>query len=256
MTDDSSHQSSSLSAGLVTPKPRLGSGPRATTRIRQLHARATIVAAPQAALKMAVFSPENQGPLRDTRAGEVAIFPLIRLSQIRVGVVGFKVLSQVSQLNSATASISVASTAREAGMPFATRVNGTAGKVERTLCRLWIAGTSLWIVSYSVVIYHAYREPHDLWLIRRAEIGTHIVFAFELLDAPVLVHNLPTPYCVKSAASGSLHSIRRLIEFAGHDVCVPKSFSAFTISPILQAIRGTVPAISPMTANPASNFAK
>jgi hypothetical protein len=45
------------------------------------------------------------------------------------------------------------------------RVNAATVKVRRTLCRLCIVGTSLWIISYSVVIYNAYREPYDLWLI-------------------------------------------------------------------------------------------
>jgi hypothetical protein len=45
------------------------------------------------------------------------------------------------------------------------RTNGTAVKFGRTLCRLWIVGTSLWIIGYTVVIYNAYQDPYDLWLI-------------------------------------------------------------------------------------------
>jgi hypothetical protein len=80
--------------------------------------------------------------------------------------------------------------------------------------------------------------------IAAVEIGTGIVFGFKLLDAPVLVHNLPTPYCVKSAASGSLYPIPRIVEVASHDFSVSESFGAFTISSILKTVRGTMPAIS------------
>jgi len=50
-------------------------------------------------------------------------------------------------------------------MDWRPRVNATPVKFGHTLCRLWIVGTSLWIITYSVVIYNAYREPYDLWLI-------------------------------------------------------------------------------------------
>jgi hypothetical protein len=62
------------------------------------------------------------------------------------------------------ATISVFSTTQKPGRPFAIRANGTALKFRRTFFWLWIAGTSLWIVTCSVVIYHAYHEPYDLWL--------------------------------------------------------------------------------------------
>ena len=45
------------------------------------------------------------------------------------------------------------------------RANSTTLKFGRTLCRLWIVGTSLWIISCSVLVYNAYRDPYDLWLI-------------------------------------------------------------------------------------------
>jgi hypothetical protein len=48
-------------------------------------------------------------------------------------------------------------------MPFACPV-GTAAKSGRTLRRLWVAAASLWIGCFSVVLYQAYREPYDLWL--------------------------------------------------------------------------------------------
>src|SRR5215475_8319056 len=60
--------------------------------------------------------------------------------------------------------ISAASTTQKAARPFATRADGTALKFRRTFFWLWIAGISLWIVTCSVVTYHAYREPSDLWL--------------------------------------------------------------------------------------------
>ena len=37
-------------------------------------------------------------------------------------------------------------------------------RLGRTLLRLWLVGTSLWIIGCSVVIYNAYRGPYDLWL--------------------------------------------------------------------------------------------
>ena len=61
--------------------------------------------------------------------------------------------------------ISAFSTTQKAGIPFAIRANGTALKFKRALFWLWIAGTSLWIVTCSVVINQAYHEPYDLWLI-------------------------------------------------------------------------------------------
>jgi hypothetical protein len=60
--------------------------------------------------------------------------------------------------------ILAASTTQEPGRPFAIRANGTGLTFRRTFFWLWIAGTSLWIVMCSVVIYRAYREPYDLWL--------------------------------------------------------------------------------------------
>jgi hypothetical protein len=38
-------------------------------------------------------------------------------------------------------------------------------RLKRTLFQLWLVGTSLWVVACSVVIYDAYQEPYDLWLI-------------------------------------------------------------------------------------------
>jgi hypothetical protein len=60
--------------------------------------------------------------------------------------------------------ISPFSTTLKAGGPFAISANGTALKFRRTFFWLWIAGTSLWIVTGSVMIYHAYHKPYDLWL--------------------------------------------------------------------------------------------
>jgi hypothetical protein len=60
--------------------------------------------------------------------------------------------------------ISAGSTTQKAGRPFAIRAKWTAPKFRRTFFWLWIAGTLLWTVTCSVVIYHAYGEPHDLWL--------------------------------------------------------------------------------------------
>ena len=60
--------------------------------------------------------------------------------------------------------ILAASTTQKAGRRIAIRAIGTALKFRRTFFCLWIAGTSLWIVTCSVVTYHAYREPYDLWL--------------------------------------------------------------------------------------------
>src|SRR5689334_12389972 len=51
-----------------------------------------------------------------------------------------------------------------AGRLFAILANGTALRFRRTFFWLWIAGSSLWILTCSVVTYHAYREPYDLWL--------------------------------------------------------------------------------------------
>jgi len=58
----------------------------------------------------------------------------------------------------------LAASTQKPGRPFAIRTNGGALKFRRTFCWLWIAGTSLWIVICSVVIYHGYHEPYDLWL--------------------------------------------------------------------------------------------
>ena len=58
----------------------------------------------------------------------------------------------------------LAASTQKPGRPFAIRANGGALKFRRTFCWLWIAGTSLWIVICSVVIYHGYHEPYDLWL--------------------------------------------------------------------------------------------
>jgi len=60
--------------------------------------------------------------------------------------------------------ILAASTTQEPGRPFAIRANGRVLKFKRTFFWLWIAGTSLWIVVCSVVIYRGYHEPYDLWL--------------------------------------------------------------------------------------------
>ena len=60
--------------------------------------------------------------------------------------------------------ILAASTTQKPGRPFAIRANSAGLTFRRTFFWLWIAGTSLWIVTCSVVIYHAYREPYDLWL--------------------------------------------------------------------------------------------
>ena len=35
----------------------------------------------------------------------------------------------------------------------------------RRLLQLWLVGASLWIVGWSAVIYNAYQEPYDLWLL-------------------------------------------------------------------------------------------
>jgi hypothetical protein len=48
---------------------------------------------------------------------------------------------------------------------FVRRADGATLTFRRTWRRLWIAATALWIVTCSVVIYQAYREPYDLWLI-------------------------------------------------------------------------------------------
>src|SRR5262249_44181652 len=71
---------------------------------------------------------------------------------------------QVPNLDTAMTTISAFTTTQKAGRPFAIRANGTGLKFRRTFFWLWIAGTSLWIVTCSVVIYHAYHEPYDLWL--------------------------------------------------------------------------------------------
>jgi hypothetical protein len=42
--------------------------------------------------------------------------------------------------------------------------DGAAVKSGRKLFRLWLVGTSLWIIGCSVVIYNAYQEPYDIWL--------------------------------------------------------------------------------------------
>jgi hypothetical protein len=42
--------------------------------------------------------------------------------------------------------------------------NGAAVKFGRKLFRLWLVGTSLWIIGCSFVIYNAYQEPYDIWL--------------------------------------------------------------------------------------------
>jgi hypothetical protein len=60
--------------------------------------------------------------------------------------------------------ISAFSTTQRAGSPFVTRANGMALKVRRTFFWLWLAASSLWIVTCSVMIYHAYHGPYDLWL--------------------------------------------------------------------------------------------
>ncbi len=60
--------------------------------------------------------------------------------------------------------ISAASTTQKAASPIAISANGSALKLKRTFFWVWIAGTSLWIITCSVVIYHAYRDPYDLWL--------------------------------------------------------------------------------------------
>ena len=60
--------------------------------------------------------------------------------------------------------ISPFSTTLKAGGPFAISANGTALKFRRTFFWLWLAASSLWIVTCSVMIYHAYHGPYDLWL--------------------------------------------------------------------------------------------
>jgi hypothetical protein len=72
---------------------------------------------------------------------------------------------QVPNLDIAMTAISAISTTQKTGRPFAIRANGMALKFRRTFFWLWISASSLWIVTCSVVIYHAYREPYDLWLI-------------------------------------------------------------------------------------------
>jgi hypothetical protein len=49
------------------------------------------------------------------------------------------------------------STTLKAGRPFAIR-----GR--RAFFWRWMGASSLWIVTCSVMIYHAYQGPHDLWL--------------------------------------------------------------------------------------------
>jgi len=71
---------------------------------------------------------------------------------------------QGPNLDTTMTTILAASTTQEPGRPFAIRANGRAPKFKRTFFWLWIAGTSLWIVICSVVIYRGYREPYDLWL--------------------------------------------------------------------------------------------
>jgi hypothetical protein len=71
---------------------------------------------------------------------------------------------QVSNLDTAMTTISAFSTTQRVGRPFATRANGMAPKFGRTFFWLWLAASSLWIVTCSVMIYHAYHGPYDLWL--------------------------------------------------------------------------------------------
>jgi hypothetical protein len=71
---------------------------------------------------------------------------------------------QVPNLDIAMTTISAISTTQKTGRPFTIRANGTAPKFRRRSFWLLIAGTSLWITTFSVVIYHASQEPYDLWL--------------------------------------------------------------------------------------------
>jgi hypothetical protein len=115
---------------------------------------------------MAAFSRENQEALKDAQAETKVISAPFRPSQILGSGPSDRTASvKFPRLDSAMTSISVASTTRGAGESFAAHASGTEGAFGRTLCRLWVVGTLLWIASCSVVIYQAYREPHDLWLI-------------------------------------------------------------------------------------------
>jgi hypothetical protein len=62
---------------------------------------------------------------------------------------------QGPNLDTTMPTILAASTTQKPGRP----------KFRRTFFWLWIAGTSLWIAICSVVIYHGYYEPYDLWLV-------------------------------------------------------------------------------------------
>ena len=111
---------------------------------------------------MATFSRENQDALEDARPGTWPFSTLNR--QSAAGRPLASVSRQGPNLDTTMTTISAISTTQKTGRPFAIRANGRALKFRRTFFWLWIAGTSLWIVICSVVIYHAYHEPYDLWL--------------------------------------------------------------------------------------------
>jgi hypothetical protein len=67
-------------------------------------------------------------------------------------------------LDIAMTTISAISTTQKTGRPFTIRANGTALKFRRTFFWPWLTASSLWIVTCSVMIYHAYHGPYDLWL--------------------------------------------------------------------------------------------
>src|SRR5215831_1057352 len=111
---------------------------------------------------MAGFSGENQDALPDARPGTWIFSTLNR--QSAAGAVGFSILGKLPIWIIAMTTISVISTTQRAGRRFAIRANGMALKFRRTFFWLWLAASSLWIVTCSVMIYHAYHGPYDLWL--------------------------------------------------------------------------------------------